>query len=177
MKPTIIFLLFPIRPINKKYFLNGVNVKFCKTHLAKNPSISGLKHLNRLDSVIASSEIINQDTFEGIFLDEELNLIEGTMTNIFFLKRGILFTPPINDFGIDGIMRQVVIEKHLNFSEGIRIKKINFSHLNEFDGMFLTNSILKILPVKKIGKKIFKIPNSIFKITDYFEKSGNLEFT
>ena len=74
-------------------------------------------------------------------------------------------------------MRQVVIEKYLNFSEGIRIKKINFSHLNEFDGMFLTNSILKILPVKKIGKKIFKIPNSIFKITDYFEKSGNLEFT
>ena len=85
LKPTIIFLSFPAKTIDKKHYNTGVKVKLCKTDILENKRISGIKHLNRLDSVIARSEW-DDNYFEGLFVDKSGNLLEGTMTNIFFIK-------------------------------------------------------------------------------------------
>ena len=119
--------------------------------------ISGLKHLNRLDSVLARAEWNNEKIFEGMFIDDKKNIIEGTMTNIFFVKGKTLFTPRLLDYGINGIMREVVIENYDKFFDKIKITKIKKTSLNEFDQMFITNSLLKIVPVRKIGKYKFSI--------------------
>ena len=86
MKANLIFLSFEKPQLELKNYESGVRVRLCKTKLSINKNLSGLKHLNRLDSVLARSEW-EDDSFEGIFVDSEKNIIEGTMTNIFFIKK------------------------------------------------------------------------------------------
>ncbi len=178
IKPTIIFLSFSKNHLDQSLYKNGVNVRFCESSIFKNFELAGLKHLNRLDSVIARSEWTKKDIFEGILVDDLENIVEGTMTNIFFTKDKILFTPHISNFGIKGIMRQVVMEKSMLYYEKILETSIKKSDINLFDEMFLTNSILKIVPVKKLGNKIFRISDETKNFIEYFfdnKKKENLE--
>ncbi len=168
MKPTIIFLTFPSKEISKKKRELGVKLRLCKSSLSQNMELGGYKHLNRLDSVIARSEWNEEDFFEGIILDGKSNMIEGTMTNIFFSKSNNLYTPMVSNYGIKGIMRQVVIEKAGLFFNNVSEIEINKDELKDFDDMFLTNSLIKILPVSNfIGKK-FVTSTSTKKLINFF---------
>ena len=167
INPTVVFLVFPKHQINPLIYDNGVKTTFCKTNLYSHNRLFGLKHMNRLDSVLARSEW-GDEFFEGIFLDEKDNLVEGTMTNIFFIKGNTLITTPISNSGIDGIFRQVIIEKTDVFFNKINITKVNKKNLRNFDQMFLTNSILKVVPVKSLGNKKFFIGENLKKILNFF---------
>ena len=155
MIPTIIFLSLPKPKVKKEYFKQGVVVKICKTQLSKNTNLFGYKHLNRLDSVLARSEWEDKNIFEGVFVDSKKNILEGTMTNIFFVHKKTLITPPIIDSGINGVMRQVIIDKAKFFFDKLVIQKINLRDVEKFDQMFLTNSVLKVIPVIRFEKKKF----------------------
>jgi len=168
MKPTMIFQVFPYKKPEKENYLNGVNVKFCKTQISTNENIYGIKHLNRLDSVLARSEWKN-NYFEGVFSDHKGNLVEGTMTNIFFIKDNTLYTPKLNSAGIDGVMKKVVKDKAGLFFKKFISKKINIDDVKFYDGMFLTNSAIKILPVKKLGLVKFKITGEIKRMIDFYD--------
>ena len=174
MKPTIIFIVFPNATPKQ---IESVNVKICKSTISNNVDISGLKHLNRLDSVQARSEWNNKNIFEGIFIDKNENILEGTMTNIFFVKNKSLVTPSIISSGINGIMREVVLVYGKKFFNEIIIREIRKHEIENFDEMFLTNSIIKVLPVKKCGKKKFTISNSTKKLVNFFQEKKNLEIT
>ena len=174
MKPTIIFIVFPNATPKQ---IESVNVKICKSTISNNVDISGLKHLNRLDSVQARSEWNNKNIFEGIFIDNNENILEGTMTNIFFVKNKSLVTPSIISSGINGIMREVVLVYGKKFFNEIIIREIRKHEIENFDEMFLTNSIIKVLPVKKCGKKKFTISNSTKKLVNFFQEKKNLEIT
>ena len=176
MNPTIIFLAFPFSDYPDDFFQLGVAAKFCESYITSNRNFSGLKHLNRLDSVLARAEWNNEKIFEGMFIDDKKNIIEGTMTNIFFVKGKTLFTPRLLDYGINGIMREVVIENYDKFFDKIKITKIKKTSLNEFDQMFITNSLLKIVPVRKIGKYKFSIFDNTRRIIEYYQSAKNLEF-
>ena len=91
LKPTVIFLSFPTKPIDQKLYKTGVKVRLCETDILENKTISGIKHLNRLDSVVARSEW-DANFFEGLFVDKSGNLLEGTMTNIFMLKKNMIYS-------------------------------------------------------------------------------------
>ena len=118
MMPTVIFLVFPRNKVQKNHFTNGVKVRLCSSSLSINKDLVGLKHLNRLDSVLARSEW-DDDFYEGILMDEKENLVEGTMTNIFFIRKNRLYTPPINNSGIKGVIRDVVMEKYRLFQKAL----------------------------------------------------------
>ena len=175
MIPTIIFLSLPKPKVNKEYFKSGVVVKICKTQLFKNTNLFGYKHLNRLDSVLARSEWEDKKIFEGIFVDSKKNILEGTMTNIFFVHHKTLITPPIIDSGINGVMRQVVIDNAKLFFDKVIIQNINLSDVKSFDQMFLTNSVLKIIPVSKFEKKKFIIKKNVKDFISFFNCQNDIE--
>ena len=182
MKPTIAFLSFPKPQRSPSIYKSGVKTIFCKNKLYSHNRLSGLKHMNRLDSVLARSEW-EDEFFEGIILDEKDNLVEGTMTNIFFIKDDTLITPPIEKTGISGILRQVVIEKAKTFFKKIVISKINIKTLSSFNQMFLTNSVIKVVPVNSLGRNKFVIGENLknlinfFNPKDRFELKKNLELS
>ena len=176
MNPTIIFLAFPSSDYPDDFFQVGVAAEFCESYITSNRNLAGLKHLNRLDSVIARAEWNNEKIFEGMFIDEKKNIVEGTMTNIFFVKGKTLFTPRLLDYGINGIMREVVLENYDKFFDKIKITEIKKTSINEFDQMFLTNSLLKIVPVRKIGKHKYSIFDNTRRIIEHYQSAKNLEF-
>jgi len=175
MSPTVIFLSLQKPKIEKEYFKSGVKVKICKTHLSKNTNLFGFKHLNRLDSVLARSEWEDKNFFEGVFVDSKQNILEGTMTNIFFVQKKTLITPPIIDSGINGVMRQVVIDNAKFFFDKVIIQNINLSDVKNFDQMFLTNSVLKIIPVSKFEKKKFIIKKNVKDFISFFNCQNDIE--
>ena len=93
--PTVIFLSFPSREINKKTLYTGVKLRFCEFPIFENSMLAGLKHLNRIDSVMARSEWEEDEFFDGVMLDNSESIIDGTMTNLFFSKNNVLYTPII----------------------------------------------------------------------------------
>ena len=175
MTPTIIFLSLPKPKVKKEYFKPGVVVKICKTQLSKNTNLFGYKHLNRLDSVLARSEWEDKNIFEGVFVDSKKNILEGTMTNIFFVHEKTLITPPIIDSGINGVMRQVIIDKAKFFFDKLVIQKINLRDIEKFDQMFLTNSVLKVIPVIRFEKKKFIKKKNVIDLINFFNCKNDRE--
>ena len=176
MIPNIILLVFPSLQYNEKNYKNGVNLKFCSSNLSINKNIAGFKHLNRLDSVVARSEWTNQNIFEGIITDIDGSVIEGTMTNIFCIKKSKLYTPNISEVGIKGIMRDVILEKFCGYFKQTIEKKITVKFLLESDSVFITNSIIKIVPVKKLEKKKYKIHSAIRDLIKEIKNEKLLEY-
>tara|TARA_B110001452_G_C15146718_1_gene399185 strand:- start:31 stop:897 length:867 start_codon:yes stop_codon:yes gene_type:complete len=161
MIPTVIFIVSEKPIYSVKELVKGVNVKFCNTKLSSNRSIAGYKHLNRLDSVLSRSEWNTKEIFEGLITDEEDNVIEGTMTNVFTLSNDVIYTPSIDQIGIKGIMREIVIEKFSNYFKDIIQCKISKEEFLNSESIFLTNSIIKIIPVKNIEGKMYEIDKRI----------------
>lgn len=126
---------------------SGVTVRLCEHRLGLNPSLAGIKHLNRLEQVLARSEWEDTAISEGLMFDINNNLIEGTMSNVFIVKGEQVLTPAINQSGIAGIMRAEV----LNLTEKLQMPchetPLTLNDLLGADEVFLTNSIIDIWPV------------------------------
>tara|TARA_B100001027_G_scaffold55222_1_gene37076 strand:- start:4667 stop:5536 length:870 start_codon:yes stop_codon:yes gene_type:complete len=173
IKPTIIFLAFSSqKPYHKK---NYFSARFCQTNITTNKLLSGWKHLNRLDSVLARSEWDNPEIYEGILIDKRKNIMEGTMSNVFFVKNDILYTPKIYDCGINGIMREVIIEKAKNFYNSIKIVNIKKSEVKNFSEMFISNSLINLVFINQLENIKFKISKKTKKLYSYLNNFKNRE--
>jgi 4-amino-4-deoxychorismate lyase len=127
----------------------------CRHTLSRQPTLAGLKHLNRLDQVMARSEWNEQENFdEGIMFNLDGDVTEGTMSNIFWLKKGRLLTPDLSQEGIDGCVRRWIIEQGRNNSPVIIEKGAKLDQLLAADAVFITNSLLGIQKVTEIDGHI-----------------------
>lgn len=126
---------------------HGIIVRLCQQRLGINPSLAGIKHLNRLEQVLARSEWSDETIREGLMLDVDGRLVEGTMTNLFLVKDGKLLTAPIKNNGIAGIMRAELIKLAHQLNIGLTEADLTLNDLEQADEVFLTNSIINIWPV------------------------------
>lgn len=135
---------------------HGINVCLCKHQVSTNPALAGIKHLNRLDNVLARNEWDNE-FHEGFMSDTNGNLVEGTMSNIFCIKNGALFTPRLDQSGVNGVIRNQVlsIAKEKNFEN--HIKNITVDDIYSMDEIFITNSIIGIWPVVSVGETKYPV--------------------
>lgn len=140
------------QPYPDHYRTEGVVVTFCQHHLSSNPALAGIKHLNRLDQVMASLEL-KQGVQEGLMFDQDENIIEGTMSNLFIIIDGMLVTPQVTSCGVAGIMRQLIIDCAHQNNMPLSIRKLNMIDINNAQEMFLCNSLIKIWPVRKINER------------------------
>lgn len=118
----------------------------CEHQVSINENLAGLKHLNRLENVLARNEWDatekGRGIIDGVMLNANQHVIEGTMSNIFAVKNQQLFTPCLMLSGVDGIMRNVVME--LAAQNNITVANVNLS-LNELltmDEVFICNSLI-----------------------------------
>jgi len=153
VKPTRIFSLHPFPDYPEKNYSQGVRLRLCETRLAKNPALAGIKHLNRLEQVLARNEWQTDEFAEGLMLDQDEHVIEATMSNVFWLKGEKIFTPSVEQCGIAGIMRGKILQiaEDLNFDT--EVGEYNLDDLLTSGGVFLSNSILGIWPVSNFMDK------------------------
>lgn len=128
----------------------GVSVILCQHKLSSNCSLAGMKHLNRLDQVLASREIPEQFA-EGLCMDQSGHLIEGCKSNLILVKEGRLITPDLSDSGVNGIMLQYLLDRFREDGVAVETAKIAFQELEEAGEVFLCNSVFGVWPVIKLS--------------------------
>ncbi len=150
-RPTRLIIDYPWPEYPAHYREKGVSVRVCATRLARNPALAGLKHLNRLEQVLARAECVTWDLPEGIMLDTAGYVIEGTMSNLFLVNQGELLTPDLSQCGVDGIVRGLIVDI-VRSSTRIRVhaRTVRPGALFTADEVFLCNSLFGIWPVTRI---------------------------
>jgi 4-amino-4-deoxychorismate lyase len=152
--PTVILAWFAKPKLSLLNAENGVNASLCDTRLSRNNQLAGIKHLNRLEQVLAAQELQAGNSEEGLLFDTENNLIETVSKNIFLIKKDILYTPKLTHSGVRGVMREYIINTiapSLNIT--LVEQDISACELTDFDQAFVCNSVQGLWPLKSIGNK------------------------
>ncbi|MEM1244636.1 MAG: aminodeoxychorismate lyase [Pseudomonadota bacterium] len=136
---------------------SGVKLTICQTPIVKNPLLSGIKHLNRLEQVLASAEWSDKNIYDGLMLYQQEYAVCGTKTNLFIVKDGILITDPLIEYGINGVMRAEIIEQAKASAIPIELRPLTLDECLSADEVFISNSLIGIYPVTAIVKHTYAI--------------------
>ncbi|KPK37703.1 MAG: hypothetical protein AMJ69_10620 [Gammaproteobacteria bacterium SG8_47] len=141
---------------------HGVKLALCSVALSAQPALAGVKHLGRIEQVLAAAECEALGAHEGVMLDLEGRVVEGSMSNLFLVKDGRLRTPALTSCGIAGIMRQFVIDR----AEGLGVAGVDICHLDvealrTADELFVTNSVIGLWPVREFDGRHFGRPGPV----------------
>jgi 4-amino-4-deoxychorismate lyase len=157
IQPTRVLSLYPFPDYPGSYKEQGIVARFCDTRLGLNPALAGIKHLNRLEQILARAEWADPAIQEGIMLDINDHVIEGTMTNLFYVKNDSLYTSSLMLAGVAGIMRGIITA----MSSGHDLSAIEHTftkdELLSADEVFVCNSIIGIWPIKQIATTCFPV--------------------
>ena len=175
IEPTRLLSLHPRPSYPDSYQTDGIVARFCEWRLAINPGLAGIKHMNRLEQVLARAEWQDEAVQEGLMFDSDDRIVEGTMSNLFFVKEGVLHTPLLINCGIEGVLRQIVIE--FAIQNGLELSEGHFSKQNvlEADEVFVTNSVIGIWPVKQLEKQCFCVGGITRAIQQWYAGAHKLE--
>ena len=137
------------------WWREGIRLRVCSTRLGDSLALVGLKHLNRLEQVLARAEWEDPEIAEGVMLDSAGHPVEGTMTNLFLMRKGALFTPDLNRCGVSGVMREVVMEVARERGMAVSEATLELQDLEEADALLVTNSLIGIWPVRELQRRCF----------------------
>lgn len=110
-----------------------------------------IKSANYLDNILAKAEAKILGAQEAVMLNTDGFVAEGSMSNIFLVKAGRLITPDENSGILPGITRSTVIELAQTENIPIEIRRVKAEELDEADEIFLTSSIMEVIPVRMIN--------------------------
>jgi 4-amino-4-deoxychorismate lyase len=148
----------------------GISAVLCKTPVSVNPMLAGMKHLNRLDNVLARNEWHDSAIAEGFMFDSSGHIIQGTMSNVFCVLGDELYTPLLEQCGVAGIMREQVIALASELNIPLSIVDISKPNFLQMDGVFVTNSLIGIWPVTELGEIKFEQNRLIKRLQDELAK-------
>ncbi len=131
----------------------GINVGLAQFTVSSHSLLSGLKHLNRLEQVMIRAELDERSEQDILVCNQNGYVIEASCANVFWLKNGHWHTPSLASSGVDGIVRQKIID-HL---DNIVIDDYHTLALADIEAMFLTNSIMGIVPVSMYNQGALSI--------------------
>jgi 4-amino-4-deoxychorismate lyase len=129
---------------------SGIRVRLCGARLAVQPLLGGIKHLNRLEQVLARAEWDDPAIAEGLMLTGSDRLVEGTMSNVFILANQVLMTPDLSKCGVAGVMRSVILDLAESLGIDTKIRSISLDDVKTAREVFVCNSLIGIWPVVSI---------------------------
>lgn len=139
----------------------GINLRFCSTRLGINPSTAGMKHLNRLEQVLARNEWQDDAIVEGIMLDAHDRVVEGTMSNLFIEQNGKLLTPDLSQSGVAGVVRGLVLELAADAGTPVSECPMGKEDLLRADACYITNSLFGVRRVSRLEQHVYRQANAI----------------
>lgn len=152
-QPTRVLSFHPRPDYSADWASSGVALHLCRMRLGVNPDLAGVKHMNRLEQVLARNEWSDADTQEGLLLDALGWVTEGTMSNLFLLREGRLETPKLDRCGVAGVMRELIMELANNMGIAVREVRCRLSYLLQADEIFLSNSLIGVWPVRSLDDR------------------------
>ncbi|MBL7070903.1 MAG: aminotransferase class IV [Candidatus Omnitrophica bacterium] len=137
-------------PRPAKFYDSGIKTDISRYRKSSRSLVTRFKVSNYLESIIARNEAVSRNSFETFFLNESGHICEGTVSNVFMVKGSRLMTPSVDCGILPGITRKAVLE--LSSFAGVGVEEGMFKDdiLNECDEVFITNSLIEIIPVIEV---------------------------
>jgi 4-amino-4-deoxychorismate lyase len=156
-QPTRILGISSWQPYPRTHYTEGIRVRVCAMRLGESPALAGLKHLCRLEQVLAQAELRGRDVEQGLLLDTRDYVVGGTSTNLFAVRRGDLLTPDVGRNGIAGVMRRIVLERA--GEAGLRPIEtaMTLQDVKDADELFMTNALIGIWPVAQLDERAYAV--------------------
>jgi 4-amino-4-deoxychorismate lyase len=133
--------------IKKIVVNNSFSLEYSDSGYHSNPQLAGIKHCNRLEQILARS---NLSSDEGIMLDENENVISVTQGNIYLIIGNTLLTPKLDKCGVVGSRRSLILELAKSLNIEVKEDLISADKLKQADEVFISNSVIGIQSVKSI---------------------------
>ena len=153
--PRRILSLHPLAERDTDPAVVGARVRMCQLRLARS-ALPGVKHLNRLEQVLARAEWQGDHYHEGLLCDDRGHLIEGTMSNLFVVTHsGELITPDLSFCGVRGVCRDFIID--LARRRGLTVREELVSPRLDVAEVFLCNSVNGVWPVVECADRVWPI--------------------
>ncbi len=156
LPPSRILSVHPLPRYPAQWYRDGVAARFCETRLASQPRLAGIKHLNRLEQVLARQEW-DGEYAEGIMLDEAGNVVEGVMSNLFALIDNRLVTPPLDRCGVAGVTRAWLLAHADEVGHEIVVAPLTPEELLAADAVFFTNSVIEVWQVARLEAQTWNV--------------------
>jgi 4-amino-4-deoxychorismate lyase len=157
MVPVRVLFSYPWPGYPADWNREGIELRICTTRLGENPALAGLKHLNRLEQVLARAEW-NDGPAEGLMLDAGGRVVEGTMTNLFASPaEGRLVTPDLSRSGVAGVTRRHILARAKAEGVQVEVRDMNLDELLANREIFMCNSIAGVWPVCRIGTQRYAV--------------------
>ncbi|STR45276.1 aminodeoxychorismate lyase [Iodobacter fluviatilis] len=137
------------------FYQQGVKVRVCTTRASWQPALAGVKHLNRIENVLARREWSDPDIFEGLMLDRDDQIVEGVMSNVLVLSDSILSTPKLDQSGVNGVMREAVFDAAMQHGWTVEKRVWKLDEIKKAEAIWLTNSVMGLLPVSSLCEQHF----------------------
>ena len=169
--PTVFIIAKNPPHYSKKYYENGVRAAIASIRRNNHSYLTRLKTTSYLENILSKIEAKRKNAFESLFLDIKGNVAEGASSNIFIVKKGVLYTPALSMPILPGVTRQVVVELAKKLSIKVIQKKISLGEFMKADEVFITNSTMGLMPVSRIGKCVIGRPRD-YKVYKRLRKSS-----
>ncbi len=152
-RPTRIVLRYGWPGEEARRASDGVAVQMAALTLGENPRLAGLKHLNRLELVLARAELASCPCDEALLLTGSGQLVSGTMSNVFLVHGGRIETPRLDRCGVAGVMRRVLMRVAVEAGLPVEEMRLTQADLDSAQEVFLTNVRIGIWPVRAIHSR------------------------
>lgn len=157
-EPTRIWDFSPLPEYPPGWAEQGIKAFVCSLRLPAQPRLACVKHLNRLENVLAAMELNeaqrhDSQLAEGLLLDAEGHLIEGVRSNLFMVLQGHLVTPDLSRCGVAGIQRGRVMAWALQYGVTLQVRNVMLEEALHADELFIVNSVIGLWPIRELGNK------------------------
>ncbi len=157
VEPARMMLTSAVPVYPEHYISQGVTAILCTIRLASQPCLAGIKHLNRLENVLARAEWDDPGVAEGLLLDCNGNLIEGTRCNIFMLLDSVLYTPDLSRCGVAGLERERIMELAHELGIKLLVRALPLHYLIQAEVVLLCNSLIGVWQITSFLKKTWPV--------------------
>lgn len=127
----------------------------------ENPALAGMKHLNRLEQVLARRELAATGADEGLALSSAGHVVSGTMCNVFLRVDDRWVTPPVHRCGIAGVMRAVVLRESARAGLGVDELALDAAALRRVTAAFFTSTRIGVSPATRLDGRALGVPPEV----------------
>ncbi|WP_062268842.1 aminodeoxychorismate lyase [Endozoicomonas arenosclerae] len=172
MSPSRILTLHPLPAYPDNPGATGVTLHECTIRLGDS-SLAGLKHLNRLENVMARAEWQESKCHEGLLRGMDGRLVEGTMSNLFLVSGDKLHTPCLQKAGVKGVCREWILERANGWGLQVEVGKYDLNDLAAADEVFVCNSVNGVWPVIACGSLDWSVGSVTCTVRDRVQEVFN----